>query len=163
MSTSGQDLAGGQFMIEGVEHFQNELQDVRQLLLHQRQTNPLRLQHLQLHLKQLSLLCLLLQLLHQRSHGARPRPQSDAGRKRRQDAVQRQQFHVNASSGPVAEGAVSRPPPTGRRDGRSVVVSTWSMSISAWLSFSSSCLCNLATLSRSSTTALQLSSLLELP
>uniref|UniRef100_A0AAQ4PQD6 Cilia and flagella associated protein 92 (putative) n=1 Tax=Gasterosteus aculeatus aculeatus TaxID=481459 RepID=A0AAQ4PQD6_GASAC len=43
-----------------------QLQDVHQLLLHQRQTNPLRLQHPQLHLEQLSLLRLLLELLHQR-------------------------------------------------------------------------------------------------
>lgn len=49
-----------------VSELLQELQDVHQLLLHQRQTNSLRLQHLQLHLEQLGLLCSLLQLLRQR-------------------------------------------------------------------------------------------------
>lgn len=53
-------------MTNQVSELLEELQDVHEFLLHQRQTNPLRLQHLQLHLKQLSLLCLLLQLMHQR-------------------------------------------------------------------------------------------------
>lgn len=49
-----------------VSELLEELKNVYEFLLHQRQTNPLRLQHLQLHLKQLSLLGLLLQLLDQR-------------------------------------------------------------------------------------------------
>lgn len=45
----------------------------------------------------------------------------------------------------------------------SVSIHTCSTSSSSWLSFSSSSFCSLVTLSRSSTTALQLSSLLKLP
>lgn len=52
-------------MTNQVSELLEKLQDVHELLLHQRQTDPLCLQHLQLHLKQLSLLSLLLQLLHQ--------------------------------------------------------------------------------------------------
>lgn len=53
-------------LTDQVSELLEELQDVHQLLLHQRQSNPLCLQHLQLHLKQLGLLWLLLQLLHHR-------------------------------------------------------------------------------------------------
>lgn len=49
-----------------VSELLEELQNVQKFLLHQRQTNPLRLQHLKLGLEQLGLLCFLLELLHKR-------------------------------------------------------------------------------------------------
>lgn len=62
MSGTGPSAAG----THQVSELLQQLQDVHQLLLHKGQTDPLRLQHLQLHLKQLGLLRFLLQLLNQR-------------------------------------------------------------------------------------------------
>lgn len=52
-------------MTDQVSELLEEQQNVHKFLFHEGQTNPLCLQHLQLYLKQFSLLCLLLKLLHQ--------------------------------------------------------------------------------------------------